>query len=260
MDVKIIVAAHKAYRMPEGDIYLPVQVGAYRKPSIGYARDDSGDHISGKNPSYCELTGLYWLWKNVNAEYYGLVHYRRLFANPGLRIPSKDFYSAVLDGPHLERILRETDIVLPRKRNYFIETIYSHYAHTHYHEHLDVTRQVLLKRCPEYVPAFDALMRGRTAHMFNMMIMSREKFFAYCTWLFPILEEVAPQFSGEDYASFQKRYIGRLGELLLNVWVNANEYPFQTLPVIMTEKVHWPKKICAFLAAKFLGRRYSGSF
>ncbi|MCC8121248.1 MAG: DUF4422 domain-containing protein, partial [Oscillospiraceae bacterium] len=83
MDVKIIVAAHKVYRMPEGDIYLPVQVGAYRKPSIGYARDDSGDHISGKNPSYCELTGLYWLWKNVSAEYYGLVHYRRLFANPG---------------------------------------------------------------------------------------------------------------------------------------------------------------------------------
>ncbi|MCD8331397.1 MAG: exopolysaccharide biosynthesis protein, partial [Oscillospiraceae bacterium] len=59
---------------------------------------------------------------------------------------------------------------------------------------------------------------------------------------------------------FQKRYIGRLGELLLNVWVNANEYPFRTLPVIMTEKVNWPKKIRAFLAAKLLGRRYSGSF
>ena len=64
MDIKIIVAAHKEYRMPWQNIYLPVQVGAAGKESIGYQRDDEGDNISNKNDTYCELTGMYYAWKN----------------------------------------------------------------------------------------------------------------------------------------------------------------------------------------------------
>ncbi|MBQ6328745.1 MAG: DUF4422 domain-containing protein, partial [Kiritimatiellae bacterium] len=44
-DLKIVVAAHKPYSMPDDATYLPLQVGAAGKPSIGYARDDSGDNI-----------------------------------------------------------------------------------------------------------------------------------------------------------------------------------------------------------------------
>ena len=80
MNIKILVAAHKKYRMPEDKIYFPVQVGSYGKENIGFARDDEGDNISQKNPYFCELTGLYWIWKNVDADYYGLVHYRRYFS------------------------------------------------------------------------------------------------------------------------------------------------------------------------------------
>ena len=80
MDIKILVAAHKTYRMPEDDIFMPVHVGAAGKESIGYQRDDEGENISLKNPYFCELTGLYWMWKNCDNEYNGLVHYRRYFA------------------------------------------------------------------------------------------------------------------------------------------------------------------------------------
>lgn len=31
MNIKILVAAHKKYRMPEDKIYFPVQVGSYGK-------------------------------------------------------------------------------------------------------------------------------------------------------------------------------------------------------------------------------------
>lgn len=84
-ETKIIVATHKAYRMPTDKMYIPIQVGAIGKDSIGYQRDDTGDNISILNPFFCELTGLYWAWRNIDADYIGLVHYRRLF----LRNPIK---------------------------------------------------------------------------------------------------------------------------------------------------------------------------
>ena len=65
MDIKIIVATHKKYWMPSDDIYLPVHVGKKGKTDLGYQGDDTGDNISDKNTNYCELTGLYWAWKNL---------------------------------------------------------------------------------------------------------------------------------------------------------------------------------------------------
>ena len=79
MSIKIIVAAHKKYWMPTDPVYLPVHVGAEGKDSIGYTPDNTGENISAKNPYFCELTGLYWAWKNLDADFIGLVHYRRYF-------------------------------------------------------------------------------------------------------------------------------------------------------------------------------------
>ena len=88
-NIKVIVAAHKKYQMPENEMYIPVQVGAEGKEKIeGYTQDNTGDNISSKNPYFCELTGLYWAWKNLDADYKGLVHYRRYFTK-AKRIPKK---------------------------------------------------------------------------------------------------------------------------------------------------------------------------
>ena len=76
--IKIIIASHKKYQTAEEEMYVPIQVGAEVKEKIeGYIQDNTGDNISTKNPYYCELTGLYWAWKNLDADYIGLVHYRR---------------------------------------------------------------------------------------------------------------------------------------------------------------------------------------
>ena len=65
--------------MPEDEMYIPLQVGTEGKKSLYYEKDNMGDNISFKNPFFCELTGLYWAWKNLNADYIGLSHYRRHF-------------------------------------------------------------------------------------------------------------------------------------------------------------------------------------
>lgn len=38
---------------------------------MGYIGDNTGDNISLRNPNYCELTGLYWAWKNLKCDYIG---------------------------------------------------------------------------------------------------------------------------------------------------------------------------------------------
>lgn len=81
MNIKIIVATHKLYWMPNDNVYLPLHVGRVMEGAVdlGYLGDNTGDNISGKNKDYCELTGIYWAWKNIAADYIGISHYRRQF-------------------------------------------------------------------------------------------------------------------------------------------------------------------------------------
>ena len=102
--IKIIVATHKKYQMPEETIYLPLQVGKEGKETIGYQGDNQGENISEKNPYFCELTGLYWAWKNLDADYIGLVHYRRYFTNQ--RNLSKK------ETEKFKQVLKEEDIII----------------------------------------------------------------------------------------------------------------------------------------------------
>ena len=128
-DKRILVAAHKKYGAPSSKLYLPIQVGADGKECIGFVRDDSGYNISDLNGSFCELTAAYWAWKNLDCEYIGLVHYRRYFKG-GEKFGVIGKNKRILSGLELDELLKESDIILPKKRNYFIETLYSHYAHT----------------------------------------------------------------------------------------------------------------------------------
>lgn len=259
MKITVIVAVHKKYQMPEEKCYLPLHVGKEGKPEIGFIGDNTGENISSKNPYYCELTGLYWMWKNVDADYLGLVHYRRYFAGQH-RMRGENRFEQILSEKEIKQLLMKSDIILPRKRRYFIENLYSHYAHTHYAEHLDQIRGILEQSCPEYLYAFDQVMKRTYGHMFNMFIMSKKKCNEYCQWLFPILEELEQRVELEDYDPFQARLFGRVSELLMDVWIEKNGYKYQEVPVICMERVNWFRKGISFLKAKFSGKKYNASF
>lgn len=260
-DIKIIVAAHKEYDMPDNNIYLPVFVGSNGKKNIdGYKRDDTGRNISIKNPNFCELTGLYWAWKNVKADYIGLVHYRRHFK--GKRCNSKEIKSKmdnVLDNKYLEELLEDVDVILPKKRNYFIENLYTHYNHTTYIEPLDEAGKIIREKYPEYIKEFENLKKRRSAHMFNMLIMKKDILDDYCKWLFDILFELESRIDGTKYNKFHARYIGRVSELLLDVWINTNNVKYKELKVLDIEPVNWFKKGMLFINSKFRGKKYEKS-
>lgn len=262
MDLKIIVATHKRYRMPDDSCYLPLQVGKKEKTDLGYQGDDSGENISKKNGYYCELTGLYWAWKNLDSDYMGLVHYRRYFASRTRKFMfwKKEPFYPILSGNEILQILKKTDIILPSKRYYLIESLYSHYVHTHYEEHLIVTRDIIEEMTPEYLDAYDRVMKQTAGHMFNMFVMSKEKCDEYCSWLFPILNKLEQRVDFRQYDQFQQRMFGRISELLLNVWIEQKQYRYKSVPVVNLEKNNLKKRIPAFLKAKFLHKRYKGSF
>ncbi len=276
--IKIIVAAHKAYRMPLDSMYFPLHVGAEGKVDadgqpldLGFAKDNTGDNISALNPSFCELTGLYWAWKNLDAEYLGLVHYRRHFGFAGTkdkaRSTSKDPFDNILTYEEIRPYLGTIRIFVPKKRHYYIETLYSHYAHTHYAEQLDETRRILEEKYPDYAESYDRVVRKRQGYMFNMMILVRPLLEEYCSWLFAVLFTLKERIRMPELSAFQERFYGRVSEILFNVWldrkrtegtVRAEEV--MELPCIFTEKTNWRKKGTAFLRAKLFHRKYEESF
>lgn len=260
-NIKIIIATHKKYKMPEDEMYIPLQVGAEGKESLGYEKDNIGDNISFKNAFYCELTGLYWAWKNLNADYIGLSHYRRHFTC-SKKIPEteQEKFQIILNLEQTDELLNDVGILLPKKRKYYIENLYDHYKHTMFIEPLDETRNIIKKQCPEYLPEFDKLHKRTSAHMFNMFIMKREYLNEYCKWLFQILFELEKRVDPKQYDSFHARYLGRISELLLDVWINTNKLNYKEIKVIDMQNVNWLKKGTAFLKAKFTGKRYEKSF
>lgn len=256
MNIKIIIATHKPYWMPEDDIYLPLHVGKEGKENIGFQGDNTGENISRKNPNYSELTGLYWAWKNLDADYIGLVHYRRHFSV----MVKKDKQSSILTGKQLERLLTNADIILPKKRKYYIETIYDHYGHLAAFDHLDKTRDIIKENYPDYLDAFDRVMRSRNAHMFNMLIMKKEILDKYCQWFFSVLSELESRIDTSSMTPFEARCISRVGEMLLDVWIIKNHISYREIAHIYMEPINWPKKIWGFLSAKFFKKKYSKSW
>lgn len=232
-DIKLLVCCHQKSAVPEHPLLLPVQVGAAlaEERFAGFAHDDDGENISGKNRSYCELTALYWAWKNLDADYYGLFHYRRyLYPEPAEKRPYR--VEASPTGKLLETLgyagfaslIAGYDLVLPKPEEMYV-SVREHYAAAPYHHRhdLELAEEIVRELHPEYTAAMDTYFSG-TAHYFgNICVMSRKEFHRYCSWLFPILEEFDRRADVSGYGSQERRVNGYLAERLLGVYVTRRK-------------------------------------
>ena len=145
--------------------------------------DCEGEHISGKNGNYCELTALYWIWKNRLTErwsgdgegYYGLCHYRRM-----LELTEDDI---------LRLTDNDVDVVLPFPLPYEPD------MGAHHRRYLSegdwgTLRAALKELYPDYAAALAEIERQPYLYNYNIILARKRVLEEYCGWLFPLLERI----------------------------------------------------------------------
>lgn len=254
MDIRILVAMHRPYWTPDDDVYLPVQVGSALHPHFLPVTDDSGQNISAKNPGYCEMTGLYWAWKNLQADCIGLCHYRRYFGRRTFSRSLEERRRQIFCRGDYEHLLSRHDIILPKKRNYYIETVRSQYEHAHHKQELEAVEDILREKYPDCLDPFRLVMNGRSLCILNMFAAKYQIFSDYCGWVFDVLARLEQRLDTSRYATaYERRVFGFLAERLFNVWLARHPLNCVYCDVVMLEKVDWLKKGASFLKRKFLG-------
>ncbi len=222
----VYIAAHKACEMPAAAGYVPLQVGAALSDPLPYTRDNSGDHISEKNPTHCELTGLYWVWKNTHDDVKGLVHYRRLFTEHG----------RMLSDTRIRALLADNDAIVARTE-YLRESAAEEFVlHSGRARDLMLLREAVAAVDDTVLPAYDRVMAGNRLSLFNMLIARREWFDSYCAWLFAVLDAMEPHVDMTDYTPYERRLYGFLAERLLNVWIDHTGARVHRARVVNTER------------------------
>lgn len=247
MSIKIFVMTHKQFEAPTDSTYVPLQVGHAISPELGYLADDTGDNISRKNKSFCELTGIYWLWKNYHAcDYIGICHYRRYLINrQGLIFTEKE----------LMRLLQNHDMITPKLLT--LNTSYFNgFSQNHHQKDLLITEQVISEKYPDYVPVFHHMVHDVHTYFGNIFITSKERFDAYCEWLFDILFEVERRVDISSYDNYCKRLFGFLSEFLLTVYIAKQNLSTYECMVGMSGEKHETRVLRESLAKCFADGDY----
>lgn len=204
------------FNLTQYDWETPIQVGAaLTNQRICELCDNTGDNISVKNKEYCELTALYWIWKNDSSKYAGLCHYRRHF----------DLNEELLN----EIVVSDIDVVLTVPvLNY--PSVREMYFHDHLKADWDVMLEAIEELHPRYKESAEKLQEGVYYYGYNMFIARKEILDAYCEWLFPILFYCEERCAQKEDA-YQNRYIGFLAERLLSIYFLHNENKYKIVHV-----------------------------
>lgn len=218
MTNKMFVVTHKPFSKPNLDGYYSLLVGANKNLfSNSDYFDNSGDNISDKNKNFCELTGLYWIWKNDNADIVGLCHYRRYFTNSYLTKKAQHYISS----QDIRTLMERYDMVLPNIR-YYKETVYDAINIAPNLKDIEEIKKALRVVQPDYLSDFDAFLNGNEAYLFNMFITKKEILNKYCEWLFSILFYIEADYDISNEDDYRQRLFGFLSERLIYVWVMHN--------------------------------------
>ena len=174
--------------------------------------DNEGDSISDRNPQFCELTALYWIWKHVQSDIIGLEHWRRRF---------------ILRDNWLDKMINnDIDVILPVPLC-VMPSLKDNYKNRHVPEVWDKGMEVLKELHPEDYENASLFFRENNLYSpCNMIVAKRDVFSEYCEWLFPMLLRINDEVGVLD-DKYQNRYPGFLAERYLNYFFEKNRDRFK---------------------------------
>ena len=209
---------------------VPIQGGARLNPPVPGALPDigPGGDISAKNHTYCELTVLYYVWKNLAAEYCGICHYRRFICFD--ETVSKRYLALKQLTPKQQKrylgsaeeivgLLHDCDVLLPYPEDMGISAV-EHYStsQNHNRQDMELFLKILSELHPELIEAAEEYLSQNRLYFCNIFIMRHALFDEYCQLLFSILSEFDRRkaMAGDDPAD---RTEGYLGERFLGIYI-----------------------------------------
>ena len=248
-DIKIFVS-HRIDQDSEiidNPLYIPVRCGAVYddRDNVTMLGDDTGENISEKRKSFCELTVQYWAWKNIKADYYGLCHYRRYLsfasehfgtslAEHNNGCVAEKFVSDLatiekhgLSEDNMRNQIRKYDLIIMEPIKLTGITNYDAMRNSSdYHniDDVDYFMDVIKRKYPKMIKAVEQYMRkGNDCWLYNCWIMNNELFQMYSEWLFDVLSDVEKHVDSTYYSQQMFRTPGTIGERLFGVFVTYIE-------------------------------------
>jgi len=239
----------------------PLGLGNMNFPSK-WLTEKRGNNISDLNKFYGELTGFYWVWKNLIDEfkendYIGFCHYRKLWLNYLRDKKNFSFKSVYSELFHpRDNFFFNTDVVQVQpivfKNRNLIEDF-----------HLIHKNNMLIKSLDyldtEIKNNFFHFLSQSTLYPLNMFIVKKKYFVEYCNIIFPWLKKclevskeknylinyntrlpafLAERFTSYWFSQFEKRKLlsyARIGSFFLSENINKLINP---LKIPLTSKIY----------------------
>ena len=238
------IMTHKGAILPVAPWLKPMGLGAYTDDLVTESDNIRVPNISSLNKFYCELTGLFYIWKHTESEVVGISHYRRFLSLVPLKGGGRGWLSAPATEPFLEfladqrqedralQLLESYDAILPMA-TYSNESVATDYIAAHGSQEWSKFVSLLDEK---YGASNHALHFERRNYLCNMMIMRKPLFDRYCGELFEIIDEtfrscgVAEEVLNARYQPY--RYPGYLAERFMSAFVNVNRLKVYEADVI----------------------------
>lgn len=238
--IKVYVNYFSDARIVSNKILTPIQVGrSLTKHPLDMLGDDTGDNISSQNPAFCELTGMYWAWKNdLKSDYIGFMHYRRfLDFHSKVGRPNETAHGVVVDffdedffddfgltENRIKEFISNCDGAIPQPFDLCsaghksVEEQYRTSSHHHIKDFW-LAEQIVSELYPCDKIYFKKMSKGTILYPCNIFIFKRSLFLEYCEWIFPILKELHKRIDITGYSSQSKRAVGFLAERLFTLFI-----------------------------------------
>lgn len=240
-DIKIFVS-HRIdldSQTVDNPLYIPVRCGAIydKREGITMLGDDTGDNISSKRQNLGEVTVLYWMWKNIKADYYGLCHYRRYFLFSDIKYKENIYGEVDIDylsdynikkynmddDTTIHKLVDGYDLIISAPadlKRVGLHSLYEQYSTVlglHVQD-LKLAIQILKEKYPQFSDAADQYMNGKLLYPCNLGIMKYDVFHNYCEWLFNILDELESRIDLSQYSLEGHRSLGHIAERLFGIY------------------------------------------